>query len=230
MAEVNTDGGGHKEKGKKVKQKKVNLRVDFTPMVDMNMLLITFFMFCTSLSKPQTMEINMPSRDKVTEEEQDKIKASEAITIIMGGDNKVFYYEGLLEDATAYEDPNFLKESDYSSDGLRAMLLRRNRVANEKIRLLNEEKLATNMPDSIFNKEKLLFYKEPGTPKVLIKAMNEIVIDEQNTIPSPTYKNIIDVLDEMAICNIGVYAIVDIQEGDEFLVKKYLGLLPTEEE
>ena len=51
MAEVNTDKG--KGDGKKGKQKKVNIRVDFTPMVDMNMLLITFFMLCTSLSNRQ---------------------------------------------------------------------------------------------------------------------------------------------------------------------------------
>ena len=46
------------------KQKKINVRVDFTPMVDMMMLLITFFMLCTSLAKPQTMELSMPSNDK----------------------------------------------------------------------------------------------------------------------------------------------------------------------
>ena len=44
------------KKGKGSKQKKMTVRVDFTPMVDMNMLLITFFMLCTTLSKPQTME------------------------------------------------------------------------------------------------------------------------------------------------------------------------------
>ena len=43
------------------KQKKMNARVDFTPMVDMIMLLVTFFMLCTSLIKPKTMEISMPS-------------------------------------------------------------------------------------------------------------------------------------------------------------------------
>lgn len=65
MAEIQDNGG--KKKGSK--QKKMNIRVDFTPMVDMNMLLITFFMLCTSLSKPQTMEISMPSNDKnITEE------------------------------------------------------------------------------------------------------------------------------------------------------------------
>ena len=46
------------------KQKKMTVRVDFTPMVDMLMLLITFFMLCTSLSKPSTMELTMPSNDK----------------------------------------------------------------------------------------------------------------------------------------------------------------------
>lgn len=66
MAEIQENN--NKEK-KGSKQKKMNIRVDFTPMVDMNMLLITFFMLCTSLSKPQTMEISMPSNDKnITEE------------------------------------------------------------------------------------------------------------------------------------------------------------------
>ena len=52
MAEIQENGN---KKGGKSKQKKMTVRVDFTPMVDMNMLLITFFMLCTSLSKPQTM-------------------------------------------------------------------------------------------------------------------------------------------------------------------------------
>jgi len=76
MAEIQENN--NKEK-KGNKQKKMNIRVDFTPMVDMNMLLITFFMLCTSLSKPQTMEISMPSNDKnITEEQQNKVKASQA--------------------------------------------------------------------------------------------------------------------------------------------------------
>ena len=75
MAEIQESG--NKKKGGKNKQKKMTVRVDFTPMVDMNMLLITFFMLCTSLSKPQTMEISMPSNDKnVTEEQQSKVRLS----------------------------------------------------------------------------------------------------------------------------------------------------------
>ena len=60
MAEIQQKDSGERKKGK---QKKFNVRVDFTPMVDMNMLLITFFMLCTSMSKPQTIEISMPRKD-----------------------------------------------------------------------------------------------------------------------------------------------------------------------
>ena len=86
MAEVEQKDNGKKGGGK---QKKMNVRIDFTPMVDMNMLLITFFMLCTSLSKPQTMEISMPTKDKVSEEEQSKVQESRAITILLGKDDKV---------------------------------------------------------------------------------------------------------------------------------------------
>ena len=81
MAEIQEHSG--KEKGGKGKQKKMTIRVDFTPMVDMNMLLITFFMLCTSLSKPQTMEISMPTKD-TQEDMQTKVAASRAITLLLG--------------------------------------------------------------------------------------------------------------------------------------------------
>ena len=111
MAEVNTDKG--KSDGKKGKQKKMTVRVDFTPMVDMNMLLITFFMLCTSLSKPQTMEISMPSKDQVTEAEQTKVKASKAITLLLGEDDKIYYYFGEPD----YEHAESLQQTDYSPTG-----------------------------------------------------------------------------------------------------------------
>ena len=215
MAEVNT--GGDHGKGKKTKQKKVNLRVDFTPMVDMNMLLITFFMFCTSLIKPQTMEINMPSRDIVDETQQNQVKDSDAVTIIMGGEDKVFYYFG-MPTTERYEDPNFLVESNYSASGLRAMLLSRNRTVVAQMENLKQERLREEITEEDFNKRSIEIKGQTGAPVVMIKAMDEA-----------TYMNLIDVLDEMQICNVGKYAIVDVQAGDEYLVNKYLGIISPEE-
>ena len=77
-------------KQKESKQKKMNVRVDFTPMVDMMMLLITFFMLCTTLAKPQAMHLTMPAKDdNMTAEDKDKSKTEKTITLYLAADNKL---------------------------------------------------------------------------------------------------------------------------------------------
>src|SRR6201986_4690536 len=99
MAELDTSGGGHK-KGPGVKKgKKLSTRIDLTPMVDLGFLLITFFMFTTTLAKPKTMEINMPYKDpNLKIEDQNKIKNSVALTILLSKNHRIFYYEGMATD------------------------------------------------------------------------------------------------------------------------------------
>ena len=202
-AEVQESGG---KKGKS-KQKKMTVRVDFTPMVDMNMLLITFFMLCTTLSKPQTMEISMPSNDKnITEEQQSKVKASQAITLLLGADNKLYYYEG----EPNYKDYASLKETAYTPDGLRAVLLKKNAAAVRAVKELKQRKLDLKISEEEFTKQLSEIKSGKETPTVIIKAMDKA-----------SYKNLIDALDEMQICNIGKYVITEITEADEFLVKNY---------
>ena len=80
MAQIEQSSGGKKKKGA---QKKMAIHVDFTPMVDMNMLLITFFMLCTTMIKSQTLSIALPTNEKLEQTELQKAKESEAITLIL---------------------------------------------------------------------------------------------------------------------------------------------------
>ena len=107
-------------KKKESKQKKMNVRVDFTPMVDMMMLLITFFMLCTSLAKPQTMNLTMPSNDKNLQDNQkNESKASQTITIFVCGNDKIYHIDGIPN----YDDPTCLKETTWGKDGIRKVLI-----------------------------------------------------------------------------------------------------------
>jgi biopolymer transport protein ExbD len=207
MAQIESnDGGGKKKKGGS-KQKKFSVHVDFTPMVDMNMLLITFFMLCTSLSKPQTMEISMPSNDpNIKEEQQAKVKASQAITVLLSGKDKIYYFTGQPQ----YNNPQSLTPTSYTAEGLRKFLLTRNLEAAKAVAKLKEEKKDKKISEDTFKKKVAEIKSGKNTPVVIIKAT-----DEAN------YKNLIDVLDEMQICSVGKYVIDKITQGDKDLIKTY---------
>lgn len=165
MAEIDTSGGGGKGDGK-VRAKKHSARVDMTPMVDLGFLLITFFVFTTTFSKPNMMKLNMPEKDKDKKEpETAEIKESNTITIIMGKDNRIFYHQKSSKDLT----PELLKETDYSKDGIRTAILK------GKVNAIDQTKFT-----------------------VVIKPTDDA-----------TYKNTVDILDEMSITKSELYAIVD---------------------
>jgi len=109
MASIDTggDGGGHKKGPGVKKAKKLSTNVDMTPMVDLGFLLITFFIFTATMSTPSTMRLTMPKDDNKPED-LTEVKQSAALTIMMGKDNQIFYYEGQL----APDGANF-KSSTY---------------------------------------------------------------------------------------------------------------------
>ena len=107
MAEMDTSGGGHKKGPGVKKSKKLSTRVDLTPMVDLGFLLITFFIFTTTMSQPTAMQLVMP-KDTNNPDEQNKAKESGVLTILLGSENHVFYYEGqLANDASNWKSTNF---------------------------------------------------------------------------------------------------------------------------
>jgi biopolymer transport protein ExbD len=191
--------------GKKPKPKKQSCRVDLTPMVDLGFLLITFFMLTTTLLKPNTMDLSVPSKDKVQEDEQNKVKASQAITILLDKDNKLYYYFGTQENGV---DPELI-ETDYSSEGIRKMLIGKNLDVMNQVNQLRQDKADRKIKEEEYNK-KLSEYKASKTaPIVVIKATDE-----------STYANLVNILDEMQICNLARYAIVDITPYDHELIDK----------
>ncbi len=113
MAEINTGGGGGHKKGPGVKKsKKQSTRVDLTPMVDLGFLLITFFIFTTTMSQPTAMRLYLP-QDTEKPEEQNKLKASGALTLLLGKNDRVYYYEGeLAPDGSNFKSASFKEVRD----------------------------------------------------------------------------------------------------------------------
>jgi biopolymer transport protein ExbD len=115
MAEI-SQGGGEKKKGGKVRSKKTSTRIDMTPMVDLAFLLLTFFVMTTTLNKPQTMEITLPEKPK-EEEKTPKVNERDVLTIVLGDDDKVYWYTGIT-------DPK-IELTDFSANGIRKILLQK---------------------------------------------------------------------------------------------------------
>ncbi|WP_118193740.1 ExbD/TolR family protein [Albibacterium indicum] len=117
MAELNTGDGGGK-KGGKIRSKKAGGRVDLTAMVDLAFLLITFFMLTTSISKPYAMDVAMPDKNKENQEDQLDVADNRTLTVLLGSDDKIAYYMGLLE--SPIQGPEVV---DYGKNGIRPILL-----------------------------------------------------------------------------------------------------------
>ena len=175
MAEVDVSSTGGKG-ALKQGVKRTSTKIDMTPMVDLAFLLITFFMLTTTLAKPQTMEITMPDKNK-NKEDVMKVKESRTVTILLGRDDRVYYYQGVTD-----QEPE-IGVTHFGKDGIRKTLVHKKReigkVRNPKTRSLEEGII------------------------VIIKADD-----------GAKYKNMVDILDEMNITDIGTYAIVDITPGD----------------
>ncbi len=194
MANIDTTGKSETKKGKP--ERKI-LRVDFTPMVDMNLLLITFFMFCTTLSIPQIMDVAMP-----TDKGEQAVPDSKSVTVILGENDKVYYYEGLAN----YEDYTSLKETN--TLGLRNMLLTRNNANMSKIKLLRQKRYKKKITEQEFKEMSSSIKKSKDGLIFLIKPTEK-----------SNYKNLVDALDEMQICGVGKYTIVDLEDGDKVLME-----------
>ena len=178
MAELNTGDGGGKKGSSKVRSKKSSAKVDLTAMVDLAFLLITFFMLTTSLSKPQSMDLGLPDKEDNPEKDIDiKVDQKRTLTIILGKDNKIKWFHGLLSSPEPNGAPT---DGTYGKNGIRKEILKRVVSVNE------------------YCKRTMTNYKEGDGLIVIIKPTKK-----------SNYRNLVDILDEMAIANVPTYAIVN---------------------
>jgi len=208
MAELIVEEKG-KKSGKR-RPKKHGTRIDMTPMVDLMCLLITFFMLTTAFNKPKVMVITMPEKDpKDKPQDAPQIAAFRTLNILLTGDDKIYFYTGIA-DPKKPPLPELVK-SDFSKDGIRKVLLVRNRDLFTKIAEYREKRLTGKLvvADTIADSEiKKLKKEDKHGPIVLIKADSKA-----------KYKDIVNIIDEMAICNVASYAIVDMSPVELDMLK-----------
>ena len=210
------------------KQKKMDTRVNFTPMVDMMMLLITFFMLCTTLAKPQAMQLTMPSNDdtkNLNEEDKQVTKASHTITLYLGSNDKVWYIAGLPN----YDDPSCVKETTYGKDGIEKVL--NEHTTEEGINPVAKIKMAKKELDAKKNE-----YNSKMTDEQYQEALKKLKkgeLPDGEKVPTmtviirpldtATYENMVAALDEMLISNIDKYVIDNVDkmsDEDKALIEK----------
>jgi biopolymer transport protein ExbD len=198
------------KKGGKRRPKKHSTNIDMTPMVDLMCLLITFFMLTTAFSKPKVMVITMPEKDKTEKpKDQPKIPAWRTLNVLLTDKDVVYYYVGNA-DPKKPPLPTLIK-SDFSKDGIRKVLLEKNKDLFRQIAEYREKRLsgklivADTTAESAIKKMKK---NDMKGPIVLIKADDKA-----------KYKDVVNIIDEMAICNIASYAVVDILPAELEMLK-----------
>lgn len=82
-AQKGGQGGLHRPK------RRVRIRIDMTPMVDVAFLLLIFFMVTTVFRKPQAMEVNLPPQDAKVQ-----VPESNVMMLYVRADQKLYYEMG----------------------------------------------------------------------------------------------------------------------------------------
>lgn len=226
MAQIEQSSGGKKKKGA---QKKMAIHVDFTPMVDMNMLLITFFMLCTTMIKSQTLSIALPTNEKLEQTELQKAKESEAITLILDTEyddngnvkgNTVYYYTGKPElelngsdvVSSNLEMTHFLGNDGAAQQGIRKILHDRNKGVLADVEKKKQEWRDKKITEAQFQEaaKKIRNSDQYERPVVIIKPM-----------PDASWESVISALDEMQINQISRYQLGSLTDVDETMVGDY---------
>lgn len=202
MAELGEGSGSHAhDKKGPVRAKKQSTRVDMTPMVDLAFLLLTFFVLTSTFSKPKTMEITFPVPPKDGDPKPEMNVNGH--TFLLTKDNRVFWYSGEFKDVPKNGLPATVLEEVKFGEDLNKLLLDKNDLVEKKIQELKKKRLNKEIDDTTYKKLAVEAKGDKKAPFFVIKADDKAV-----------YRNLIDLIDEFNICNVGKYAVTDIMMSE----------------
>jgi len=209
MAEIQEGGGGHGKGGKK-RAKKQSTRIDMTPMVDLAFLLLTFFVLTATFSKPKSMELTFPD---TSTPDPDPKPIKNGVTFLLSKDDRIFYYEGEFR---AKDDEKgkktSLAELTFAKESLRKYLLEKNKDMQGQVKALIEKHDKKLLADTTFKRLVRNSKADKNSPTFLIK-----------TDDKATYRNVIDIIDELNYNVVGKYVMVDINKSELDLVNEKVG-------
>ena len=145
--------------------KKQLLRIDMTPMVDLGFLLITFFVFTTTISTPTMTDLYMP-KEPVDDEDSTKLHDDLALTLLLDDNNKIYCYNGAFNKASGNNEIFETNYSTYSGIG---------KIIRQKQKDLDA---GGKFPDG---KRGMMLLIKPSSQSVyknIIDALDEVVIND----------------------------------------------------
>ena len=172
MAEIETKRSSEKKK----RFNKKSTRVDLTPMVDLGFLLLTFFVFTTTLAEAKVMDLMVPY-DKV-DTVKDPVCESCVLTVLLDKDNRIKYYEGAVESNSP------VKETGFAPEEIRSILMQK-KASVERVRGSGDQFILIIKPSA-----------------------------------ASSFKNFVDITDEVTICQIKKYYVDEMNEIDKKLLLK----------
>ncbi len=210
MAEVQQqESGSDKGKHKKLRAKKASTHIDMTPMVDLAFLLLTFFILTTTLSKPRTMDITMPVKDDIQDDQRTKVPASQTLSILLTENDKIIWYIGVDNP----EEPPVTSIADFSAtsaNSIHKLLLEKNKLVADQVKLVEDSVRAGLIPD----KEDEIKQHKAAVKAAEKKGLIVLIKPDEKA----KYRNLVDILDEMLVTNVARYAIVDLSDSEKELI------------
>ncbi|MCD6066266.1 MAG: hypothetical protein K0S33_1092 [Bacteroidetes bacterium] len=194
MAEIAEGGGGGHGKGGKKRAKKQSTRVDMTPMVDLAFLLLTFFVLTSTFSKPKAMELALPAKPPPGPPPPE---VKNGLTFLVSDNDRVFWYYGQFNEAGNPDGKpaTVLTETNYSQSsavGIHKLLQEKNAWAIDEKKKIIDTETKKKTADTTISRMVNDVLGNTKAITVLIK-----------TDDKATYKNAIDIMDELKISDVG---------------------------